>query len=339
MLRHKKFIASILISSLLSVSSCNAAPAAVTIEDNSELLPGVVYKDSRFTGEYKGVTINASFYDEGSHTDEVNIYKAHYVDRSHYDKYGFNSGVLTFKEAANDELNRVYYTDPDGVDFLVHIDDNGRGFYCAEICRLYNDGASRFLQSLNNNFDNDYTEVLTHISHIRPDSIPEDKDLPTAFDYWEVLSFNDGSYYACRNQSIDGIPLLDSTSDYELNWSDKYKGWYDMEGFIRYKNTSGYWYVFEARGFVDVDKEPVESCKVKGINDCFEQGIKDIKSLTSNYGKNPVVYDVAFGYINIMDEHSGELTLVPVWRFKAYFPKTNHISSSFVNASTGESLW
>ncbi len=343
---------------VISMLLCSCSKDAVTVDESVEFMPGITLKDNRITGTYKGVQINASFY--GKNADKVNLYNARPADFKYAD-HGFNEGVLTYKEPSDIEGNydkADNCTDKNGNVYEVlaynYSDERQDGFYCAEP-RLDSHIVTPFRPEYIPDEIN-FTDVVTNMSHSRPDGIPDTDDLPTDFDYWEVLTFPDSSYYAYRSQSIDGIPILNGYSPEVIKWSEQYKGMGIEEGRIEYKKTSDYWYVFDARDFVSIDKEAIDSCKVKDIDDCFEAGVKGIKSETYLYGKDPVIYDVTFGYImlkeydpqksppvwvNEPDPEPDDMVYVtvPVWRFKAYYPTTNLIYSAYVNAATGESVW
>ncbi len=339
---------------LISLSSCNNDNKIT--EDNPEILPGVTLKDHRITGSCDGVSINAS-YSEVNEDKTVYIYKARYIEDYNYAECKFNSDIFSYKSPSDNEYashydSDDYYTDGNGNDYEALTVNADNGFYLAEPAKGRNNEAALYELNIGNSpCDRDYTGVLTAMSHNAPDSIPHDEKLPTQFDYWEVLTFSDNSGYAIRRQTLDGIPILNGYSPYRINWSDKYNGMGMESGAIIYTNEAGYWYVHDARFFVEVDEETVDSCQVKGIRECFESGVKGIKSQMALFGNDPVIFDISFGYIMVAeydpdeqppiwsdepDNIGEEFTTVPIWRYKAYYPASNQVYSVFVNASTGE---
>ena len=350
----------LLLMSAFMLCSCNAADntqESVIGSEESGFLPGITFSDSRIKGTYDGVVINAALSE--SKEKYVDIYTARRLSGFKYDRCSFNSNILTYK-APSDKENAAsyeaddYYTDQKGDEYEVFVEKNNEGddgYYCAH--HVGEDSiASKFYEmDLPEGYD--FTEALSTISHTRPDGTSVEENLPTDFNHWDVIRFSDNSRYACQYQTINGIPILNGYCPDVVKWSDEYYGMGMDAGTILHTNDTGIWYIQDARLFVDVDDSPVGRCEIKGIKDCFEEGIKEIKSQKYLYGNDPVVYDISIGYIMIAEFdpdnqpsifsneplNIGDVyTLVPVWTFKAYYRSKNIIYSAFVNASTGELL-
>ena len=350
----------ILLMSAFMLCSCNAADntqESVIGSEESGFLPGITFTDSRIKGTYDGVVVNAALSE--SKEKSLEIYKAKRFTGCQYDSLGFNSNILTYRSHSESEYSERYdvddfYTDKSGEEYEVFVKNTNEGdggYYCVDH-KGYDSISTKFYErDLPEGID--FSEALSTISHTRPDGTSVEENLPTDFNHWDVISFSDNSRYACQYQTINGIPILDGYCPDVVKWSDEYYGMGMEAGTILHTNDTGIWYIQDARLFVDVDDSPVGRCEIKGIKDCFEEGIKEIKSQKYLYGNDPVVYDISIGYIMIAEYdpdnqpsifsneplNIGDVyTLVPVWTFKAYYRSKNIIYSAFVNASTGELL-